>query len=180
MFLSLVVSHEFKTPLNGILGCLQLIARDDPHASGLTRDLRERLNIISHCATMLNLLVENVLVSGRESTLPAPSRVETRAFFMQTVAILRNVGLGVDVQLVVDSHVPEECWFAPTAMMQVMLNLGSNAIKYGNKRPVTVEVSRPGDFLQIAVRDEGSGISEEVRFLFGQSSTKRCSFFFLF
>ncbi len=44
---------------------------------------------------------------------------------------------------------------------QVLTNLLTNAIKYGEGRPVEIEVSNPGARARIVVRDHGIGIAPE-------------------
>jgi two-component system, OmpR family, sensor kinase len=51
-------------------------------------------------------------------------------------------------------------WDRP-AMEQVMGNLISNAIKYGDGKPVDVSLAREGDRVRLEVRDRGIGISPE-------------------
>ena len=43
---------------------------------------------------------------------------------------------------------------------QVCVNLLTNALKYGEHRPVSVRVSRQGENAQVSVRDSGLGIAE--------------------
>lgn len=46
---------------------------------------------------------------------------------------------------------------------QVMVNLLTNAIRYGNGKPVEVEIKPHGDMIRISVRDNGIGISEDAK-----------------
>jgi nitrogen-specific signal transduction histidine kinase len=50
------VTHEIKSPLNGILGCADLLANQENH----TPEQAEQVSVIMHSATVLNLLVDNV------------------------------------------------------------------------------------------------------------------------
>lgn len=45
---------------------------------------------------------------------------------------------------------------------QVLLNLLINAVRYGNKKPVHIDVSEHGDMIHLVVRDEGMGIRGDV------------------
>jgi signal transduction histidine kinase len=55
------VSHEFKTPLNGIIGMSQMLQMNQGH---FTEEQSRQMSIITHCANFLNMLVQNVLVHG--------------------------------------------------------------------------------------------------------------------
>lgn len=46
---------------------------------------------------------------------------------------------------------------------QVLLNLLINAVRYGNKKPVQIEVTEHNDKIHLIVRDEGMGIREDVQ-----------------
>jgi signal transduction histidine kinase len=44
---------------------------------------------------------------------------------------------------------------------QVVLNLLTNAAKYGAGKPIEIEVTKDGDYAKLSVRDHGIGIEEE-------------------
>ena len=51
--------------------------------------------------------------------------------------------------------------FDSTRVGQIVTNLVSNAIKYGNGNPIDISVKRQGDQSVICVRDHGFGIAPE-------------------
>jgi signal transduction histidine kinase len=56
---------------------------------------------------------------------------------------------------------------------QVVTNLISNSVKYGQGRPIHVTVRREDDAAQIVVRDQGIGIApEDLPFIFGRFERK--------
>ena len=55
------------------------------------------------------------------------------------------------------------CVLDRLAVSQIIENLLTNAIKYGEGKPIEVRLSRDGDHIEIAVRDEGIGIDEEEK-----------------
>lgn len=53
------VTHEIKSPLNGIMGCSDLLLSGGVN---LSSEQQEQVSVIVHSATVLNLLVDNVYV----------------------------------------------------------------------------------------------------------------------
>ena len=154
------VSHEFKTPLNGITGVVHLL-KDDPW---LRQQHREDLAVISQCTQVLQLLVENVLAQGASWERLQVVDTVARSFFLNCINIIRSLSRETTVELDIDSNVPNVLKLAPSSLLQVLLNLGSNAIKYGNKEPVLLRVRmvRSG-MLDMEVIDGGPGIDESFR-----------------
>jgi signal transduction histidine kinase len=52
------------------------------------------------------------------------------------------------------------CWDT-SALEQVVTNLLTNAIKFGERRPITITVDRLGDTARVIVADRGIGIPED-------------------
>jgi CheY-like chemotaxis protein len=65
------------------------------------------------------------------------------------------------VRLNVDKNVPESMHLS-NALLQVLLNVGSNAVKYGDDKGVEFNVSVFNQRLQIEVLDRGPGVEESV------------------
>ncbi len=55
------VSHEMRTPLHGIIGSVELLNKE---SGQLGHGQRELLQNVTHCASVLHLLINNVLISG--------------------------------------------------------------------------------------------------------------------
>jgi PAS domain S-box-containing protein len=53
------------------------------------------------------------------------------------------------------------CRFDPQRIEYVLVNLVSNAVKYGQGKPVTVRVDAVDDKVRLSVRDEGIGVAPE-------------------
>ena len=67
---------------------------------------------------------------------------------------------GCSVRLEVSGEV-RGCWDG-SRLEQVVVNLLSNAAKYGAGKPVFIQVDAEGGQARLRVRDEGIGISEEA------------------
>jgi signal transduction histidine kinase len=161
------ISHEFRTPLNGIIGFAQLLTLSNT----LPPPQLHQLMLIEQRGKTLLLLANNLLDIARieSGTLELQYRpVSLRAQLAAVMASLKTeattagirLGLreGADLRLITD----------PNRLRQILSNLVSNAIKY-NQRDGEVEIvcSRDAQNVRIAVHDTGIGIDEsQLPFLF--------------
>jgi signal transduction histidine kinase len=54
-------------------------------------------------------------------------------------------------------------WWDAMRLDQVVVNLLSNALKYGAGKPIHVQLQQCGEHVRITVKDQGIGISEEAQ-----------------
>jgi signal transduction histidine kinase len=157
------VSHEFRTPLNGILGYTELL-REGIYGH-LTEEQLEVVDNIRACGNHLLDLVNEILDLARlkkhqmqlefEHVSPA-ELVEAAAAAVQPLAQKRNLNLITSCEtdlpaLLVDFR----------RIYQVLLNLLSNAIKFTNEGIVEIGVRREENNLRFHVKDTGIGITPE-------------------
>ena len=162
------ISHEVRTPLNGVLGMTELLL-----ATSLTGEQRQYLGLVRTSAESLLRVISQVLdfskiEAGRVELRPQSFELQAwmdTALAPQALAA-RQKGLEFAVRITPD--VPEIVVGDPDRLSQVLLNLVGNAVKFTSAGTVLVEVSReaPRDGagprrLQIAVRDTGIGIDSE-------------------
>ncbi|GAA0285183.1 hybrid sensor histidine kinase/response regulator [Rhodovulum strictum] len=159
-----VMSHEMRTPLNGMLGAMELM-RDTP----LDADQRNLLSIMEPSGRLLLHHVNDVLDiahldSGRAS--PETEVFDLDALLAETVAMHGSLAASGGNRLVLDpgqglGHVAGD----PRRLRQILVNLIGNALKFTCDGTVTVLAARPDgtDRVSIAVRDTGIGISPEDR-----------------
>ncbi len=156
------MSHELRTPLNAILGFAQLLHRDKKEA--LSDRHKGRVDQILQGGSHLLRLIDDILDLSRIeaggvsiSTEPV-SVIEVLDEVRQTLEPMA-AGQGIRVDL---DALPLELPMLSadrTRISQILMNLGSNAIKYN--RPagrVTFTVSAHGERVRVAVRDTGIGI----------------------
>ena len=161
------VSHEFKTPLHGIVGALDLLkeSKSPAEQAGL-------IGTLSHCSAVLQILVRNNLTHARahgdctlEELVMSQSMVTARTIMMETSSILPVLNPKATVSVFIDDNVPLDLSLPHQSMSQILLNLTSNAIKYGGLLPV-VDLSMRMDTPQsceIMVSDRGPGVPEAFR-----------------
>lgn len=146
-----VASHELRTPLTSILGFASTLREHgdqlDAAASATYLDIIERqgqrlLHLID------DLLTVGRLDAGRASPRPRPVAV---------VPALRVLLSGEDVHVPVRGALDATAMVDPRHLDQIVLNLVTNAHKYGAP-PVTVEVCEHDGEVVLAVVDHGPGV----------------------
>jgi len=155
------MSHELRTPLNSVLGFTQLLQADD-----LQPDQQESLTYISRAGRHLLALINEVLdISRIESGTLAlsPEAVPVRETLEEVISFTRPMAAEHGVSVEMDATACDHFVMADRQRLrQALLNLMSNAIKYGGANGrVTVACRPPEDGrLRLEVTDAGPGIPE--------------------
>jgi two-component system sensor histidine kinase RpfC len=163
------MSHEFRTPLNAIIGMGEVLA-----TTPLDADQRDMLATVRTAATGLLGLVDDVLDLAR---------LEARRFTVDDVpfdlhdllATVRHLLLhaaaakGLHLRLRLDPDTPYRLRGGARALRQILLNLAGNAVRFTEVGGVVIEVrpvgpaAGPGGAaprrLRFEVRDTGLGLS---------------------
>jgi signal transduction histidine kinase len=163
------MSHEFRTPLNGIIGFSQLLTT--PGAPPLLPSQRQQLQLIERSGRSLLHLVNEVLDIARveSGALELQLRpVSTRARCAAVLALSRPAAAAAGVTLSLEPGPDAWATADPNRLGQILSNLVSNAIKYnrlGGRVRVLCRAS-PGA-VHIEVHDEGPGLDPgQLRELF--------------
>ncbi len=159
------VTHELRTPVNGILGHIQnLIEIEDRPQQ------KKAMEIIERCCMDMNKLINNILDFSK---LQAEKFVlEEREFdfsammhHVEDIHSPRAIEKGLTLQVIIDANVPERIVGDELRITQVLNNLISNAVKFTAAGKVVVEVIKTlqrQDEVELffLVIDSGIGISE--------------------
>jgi signal transduction histidine kinase len=164
------LSHELRTPLNAVLGFSELLQLD-PEES-LSERQRQRVQLISGAGVHLLRLVDDVLdISGIDSGHFKLRRVPTLLAPVLADALDLNgpdqhkYGVRVEMAPLREGLA---AWADAQRLGQVLNNLLSNACKYTRTGGcVKLEVQQLHDRVEIAVHDQGPGLTEiEIKQLF--------------
>lgn len=149
------VSHELRTPLTAVVGFLELLqsgeADEDGELLALAADqARDVAGIVDDLLTAARL--ENHELVVQEASLDLRDAVDG--------AVTSVVGAG---RSGIEIDVPPglTVWADGARVRQVVRNLVSNAIRYGNP-PVTIRAAAAGNAVTLTVSDRGSEIPERV------------------
>ncbi len=166
------MSHEVRTPLNGVVGMIELVLRSD-----LTSRQREYLTLGRSAAKSLLRVVNDVLDFSKIEARKL--EMESQPFAVQD-AIGQSLRLlavpahdkGIEITSRIAPGVPARVIGDPGRLGQVLYNLLNNAVKFTEHGDIDVEVecerNEPGAaVLLFTVRDTGVGIpADKQRMIF--------------
>jgi PAS domain S-box-containing protein len=151
-----IASHDLRGPLSTILGFVTAI----PRAWDTTSDAQKQefIAAIERAARRIARLVEDLLTVSRIES--GQVTVHKEAVDLQLAvheALDRTAALGNGIQ----TRIPAASVHAdPDHVERILTNYVANALKYG-ERPVEVEAREDNGWVEIRVRDHGSGIPED-------------------
>ena len=155
------MSHEVRTPLNGILGMTQVMALNP-----LDGQQRERVEIIRRSGETLLGTLNAVLDLSRieagrleltDGIVRPAQMVSDSVSTFAASAMLKGVALTAST----DASVAAACRGDPVRLRQVIDNLVGNAIKFTQAGSVKVSVASSAGELVFEVRDTGAGIAPD-------------------
>lgn len=162
------MSHEVRTPMNAIMGLLEILSRENLPIKQLNL-----VKVIRQSAEVLLRILDDILEFSRLEagrikieTLPVSLKDILSGVTAMFEPVCEEKGIVFRVEM--DSRVPEYVYGDPIRMSQILHNLISNAIKFSSKDAtqqgrVFVRLDWQDEALEILVQDNGIGISEEQR-----------------
>ncbi|HCY88049.1 MAG TPA: hypothetical protein DHV36_23130 [Desulfobacteraceae bacterium] len=159
------MSHEFRTPLNGVYGFLQLIlktaSKEPCDIKKLIGQVELAIDSCQHLASLINDVLDfSKIESGRiEMSMENASLNQLIDHILSSMSLQakeKQLTLTIEKQAD-DIHVVTD----PRYFDQIMFNLVGNAIKFTDKGGITISFSRTADGMAfIEVADSGCGISQ--------------------
>ncbi len=161
-----MMSHEVRTPMNGILGMANLLSDTD-----LSTKQVNYLETIRYSAETLLTMLNDILDFSKAEA----GRMEIEIVDFDLVKLINSCAdlmrsraheKQIDINVRIDPEVPPYVKTDPTRLRQVLLNFLSNAVKFTEDGEVRIEVENignlhPAEQLRFSVVDTGIGISEE-------------------
>lgn len=156
------LGHEIRTPMTGVLGMAELL-----QASELNSQQRHRVDSIQSAGRHLLHLVNDVLDLAQieAGKLRLHDDVfDVKALMLEVSGLLKPLAekKGLLFSAIIDDSTPACCRGDAGRVRQILLNLGSNAIKFTEQGQVLVRsVGLPIHGLQLQVSDTGPGMSPQ-------------------
>ncbi len=166
------MSHEIRTPLNGIIGTSLLLSK-----TKLSSEQQKYTKALSYSSEMLLNLINDILdfskinankIKLNKDTINMKQCIEKVSQSLLFIAQQKNLTLTSEVS----KNIPENLIGDQKRLIQILLNLVGNAIKFTQKGHVDINVSidkSQGKFytLLFKIKDTGIGISaEDQSFMF--------------
>ncbi|MCL5675493.1 MAG: ATP-binding protein [Candidatus Marsarchaeota archaeon] len=160
------ISHDLKTPITSILGFSKFLKEGEfgPLNEAQISNIQVVIDEANRLSTLVQQMLDVAKFSSRKIKLdiqkvdlkeiaknPSINALETEA---------RNKGL--EFSFIVDYDVPV-IEADPNRLIQVLVNLVNNAIKFTEKGSITVKATRSGKKVKIEVIDTGAGIPKEYK-----------------
>lgn len=159
------VTHELRTPVNGVLGNVKELLE-----VVTDKELLRPLQLIERCCGDMNKIINNILDFSKLEA--GKFTLELRKFhfrnmldYVKSQHINKLNEKGLDFFMTVSPHIPEYVIGDELRIVQILNNLLSNAQKFTSVGKITVEVVRTAQVdnkmeLFFIVKDTGIGIDK--------------------
>jgi len=170
-----VVAHELRTPLNTLFLEAQLrkmqldrgradIFSPEHLQTMVARDKRQ----VQAMMRLIDDMMDVARIRSNRLSIQ-PGAVDLPALLARVVDNLSNQALAAGSAITLHADAPVTAQWDEFRIEQVVINLLTNALRYGQGKPVEVRMTPLPDGVRIDVRDQGQGISEpDQQRIFGQ------------
>lgn len=154
-------SHEFRTPLHGIIAITQsMLDKDEP---AVTTEQKEKASMIIGIAKRLSHLVNDILDFSKLKEGELKLVIVPVDLFAVTLVVVETFTYIIDKDVKIENHIKRGQFVLgdEERLRQILYNLIDNAVKYTNHGKIEIFSHEHKDHLTIEVRDTGSGIPPE-------------------
>jgi signal transduction histidine kinase len=165
-----MISHDLRTPLMSVQASLFLLSAGakDALSEGMAKNLTQAERNVNYIINLINSLIDVERISSDKLDLNCSNTdlseiIDTAAQAVKAIAEMRNIKvqcLFTDAEVYVDSG----------RMIQVMINLLSNALKFSQDgSSIQVVAHELSDEVEVQVIDTGRGIpASHLKSIFGR------------
>ncbi|MCK5331595.1 MAG: response regulator [Candidatus Marinimicrobia bacterium] len=164
VFLS-TMSHEVRTPLNVILGYIEILQMS--MEQGITNEQKEFISLINVGSTRLMRLMDDILDISRieagkivlqEEVLIGDYVVE------RAVSEITGEARQKNMRVIEKYNCPKNKIFADAIrLQQVLVNILGNAVKFTDQGSITITTSKSANEFRVDIQDTGIGIGDSFK-----------------
>ena len=162
------MSHELRTPMNSILGLTELILEK----ADFNGKNKERLEVVLSSGRRLMTLINDILdlskieagkMDVREEETFVEEIIEEVANSINPLVLNKKIGFNIvrntNTKIIIHTDRGK--------IIQVLINLLGNAVKFTDEGSVSLQISSAKDMLKFDVKDTGIGIpDDEQKYIF--------------
>jgi signal transduction histidine kinase/ActR/RegA family two-component response regulator len=158
------VSHELRTPMNAILGFNTLLMQDAQDKPRALKILQHTKQSADHLLTVINDVLDfSQLQAGKINIHPENFVLQETIDSATGMFLQRLKSTQLDFQCKVDADVPQWVRTDRHRLMQILVNLLGNAIKFTHQGFVHLHVTRQDSGVLFSIKDSGIGIAPELQ-----------------
>jgi len=164
-FLS-TMSHEFRTPLNGILGTLDLLSgtKTDSEQEGYVSTIKASANLL--LSLVNDVLDLSKIEEGKVSIMEEEMDIHYLEKSVSAVFAPQVIAKGLRYRVVMSPEIPNCVVGDSTRLRQILANLLSNAVKFTQEGEIAVRLKKIREdesrvWVRFEVVDTGIGMTQE-------------------
>lgn len=155
------VSHEMRTPLNGVIGMASLLKE-----TSLSPEQLSYVAAVETSGEALLSLINEILdfsriEAGKLEIITEDVEIEPLVEGVVELLAPRAQDKGIEIAALVHPDVPRSIRSDSARLRQVLMNLAGNAVKFTENGGVGVRVDLRESMLSVTVADTGPGIAAE-------------------
>jgi len=163
------ISHELRTPLQAIIGYTDLVREDlelecmDAQVDDLNKSIRSAQNLLA----LINNILDLAKIEAGRMDLYVKS-IDIQQLINETIETVQPMADTNNNQLIIENKIKQQnLKLDRQKLMQVFLNLLSNACKFTKNGSITFSLSNDEHFLYFSIADTGVGIpKDKLDFIF--------------